>query len=106
MIYDGVLGSFVGSRGTKFCRGCLIYEHYGYWSKEGKKHYDLQALDNPYLLSTEDSAFSSDLMKEVSSFLIVGAVAFSTFAASFNRRFGLLNESTSDEDEARKPKRY
>ena len=56
-IYYSERGSYLGCRMTKHCRKCKIYEHYGFWTCDGMKHFDEQCLKNKYLLSTEDTAF-------------------------------------------------
>ena len=38
VIYHEQRGSYLGSRVTKCCRTCKVYEHYGYWTQEGKRH--------------------------------------------------------------------
>jgi len=88
IVYHTSLGSYMGSRFIRQCRRCQIYEHYGYWTSEGQKHYDESTLQLPFLLSTEDTAFDMTLLKECSSLLVVGAVPFSTFTTAYNRRFG------------------
>ena len=56
VVYHSERGTYLGSRLTKVCRVCKIYEHYGYYSIEGKKHFDNSCLQLPFLLSTEDTA--------------------------------------------------
>ena len=85
VIYHSQRGTYLGSRLTKICRTCKIYEHYGYYSIEGKKQFDLNCLHLPFLLSTEDTALDMTLLNQCKSLLIVGAVAFATFSASYNR---------------------
>ena len=80
-------GTFLGSRVSKLCRHCKIHEHYGYYTKESKKCYDRDVLLMDYLQSTEDTAFDLNLRKDCSNLLVVGAVPFSTYATSYNRRF-------------------
>lgn len=108
VVYHSQRGTYLGSRLTKFCRVCKIYEHYGYYTIEGKKHYDLSCLQLPFLLSTEDTAFDMTLLKQCKSMLIVGAVAFATFSASYNRQFGYKsgkNEAHEEELQGKRRKR-
>lgn len=93
LIYHSELGSYLGCRMTKHCRKCKIYEHYGFWTCDGNKYFDQHCLKNKYLLSTEDTAFDISLIRQCCSLLIVGAVAFSTFTASYNRRFGYVKRT-------------
>ena len=85
--------SYLGCRLTKLCRKCKIYEHYGFWTCNGKKYFDNRCLQNKFLLSTEDTAFDMSLIRQCSSLLIVGAKPFSTFTASYNRRFGYVKRA-------------
>lgn len=99
MIYDLRYGPLVGSRITKCCRKCKIFEHHGYWTHEGLKHYDIESIDGHYLLTSEETAVDIEVLKEVSNLLIVGAVPFSTYATSYNRRFVSVVDDISDNEE-------
>ncbi|CAB4016880.1 Hypothetical predicted protein [Paramuricea clavata] len=88
VFYHINLGSYVSCRLTKVCRKCKIYEHYGYWTEKGSRYFDKDSLELKFLLSSEDTAFDICLLRECSSLLMVGAVPFSTYTASYNRRFG------------------
>lgn len=99
MVYDLKYGPLAGTRMTKVCRKCKIYEHFGYWTLEGLKHYDREeSLNGPYLLTSEETAIDIDLLKDMTNLLIVGAVPFSTYAKSYNRRFGRRNNLNTDQE--------
>ena len=49
----------MGSRLTKVCRKCKIYEHDGYWSVDGKKHFNRDVLDSKFLLARETQLSTS-----------------------------------------------
>jgi len=87
---------------TKQCRKCRIYEHYGFWTRDGIKYFDKHCLDNNFLLSTEDTAFDMALIRQCSNLLVVGAVAFSTFTTSYNRRFGYMKQTHEAKKSSRK----
>ena len=53
VIYHEQRRSYLGSRVTKCCRTCKVYEHYGYWTWDGKRHYNEDCLSNGFLLSLE-----------------------------------------------------
>ena len=91
VIYHASRGTYMGCRLSKICRKCRIYEHCVYWTYNGQKHFHANSLQLPFLLSTEDTAFDANLLKECSNLLIVGAVPFSTFSLTYNRRFGYSN---------------
>ena len=88
VVYHNDLGTYLGSRITKVCRRCKVHEHYGYYTHQRVRHMDDNVLENDFLLSSEDTAFQMSLLKQCASFLVVGAVAFSTFAKAYNARFG------------------
>ena len=96
VIYHGQRGSYLGSRVTKCCRSCKVYEHYVYWTLEGKRHFNDDCLSNEFLLSSEDTAFQKALVMQCANFLVVGALPFATFAQTFNRRFGYDGISKSN----------
>ena len=91
VVYHAHLGTYLGSRITKMCRKCKIYEHYGYWTENKERFYDKTFLELEFFLS-EETAFQVDLLKKCASLLVVGAVPFSTFAEAYNREFDYYNE--------------
>lgn len=93
VVYDLQMGVFKASRAKKLCRKCKISEHYGYWTCQGKKHYNEDALTLDYLLTSEETAFDINLLNEMDSLFVVGSMPFSTYASVFNRRFGLVNRN-------------
>ena len=104
VIYHAERGTYLGSRLSKFCRACKIYEHFGYHTVGGQKHFNSNCLQLPFLLSTEDTAFDMTLLNQCKNILFVGAVAFATFSASYNRQFG-YTKGCLHEEETRGPKR-
>lgn len=98
VIYDEQRGTYLGSRVTKNCNSCKVHEHYGYWTCKGKRHFEIDCLENDFLLSSEDTALGMSLIRQCANLLIVGAVPFSTYSKSYNRRFGYhgnVNEAGS-----------
>ena len=90
------------------CRKCKIYEHHGYLSVEGKRHFNSDSASSEFLLSSEDTAFEIDVLAELSNLLVIGAVPFSTYAASYNRRFQYCKVGITDDPDPRdkRMKRY
>ena len=87
VIYSNHQGTYLGSRLTKLCCKCKIYEHHGYWSVDGKQHFNRDSVFSEFRLSSEDTAFQMDILAECNNLLVISAVPFSTYAASYNRRF-------------------
>ena len=108
VIYSNHRGTYLGSRLTKVCRKCKIYEHHGYWSADGERHFNRDSLSLEFLVSSEDTAFEMDVLAEFSNLLVIGAVPFSTYASSYNRRFQYCKVATSNNVVARvkRMKRY
>ena len=105
VIYHSERGTYLGSRVTKNCRNCKVYEHYGFWTDDGVKHIDAGCLDKEFILSSEDTAFHLSLIRQCASLLNVGAVPFSAFASSYNRRFNYSKESSSEVNGSARGKR-
>jgi hypothetical protein len=55
---------------------------------ENGKHYFEEFENMDFLMLSEEIAFDMSLMRESASLLVMGALTFQTFAASYNRRFG------------------
>ena len=108
IIYSNHRGTYLGSRLTKLCRKCKIYEHHGYWSVDGKRHFDRDSVLSEFLLSSEDTAFEMDVLAQCNNLLVIGAVPFSTYAASYNRRFQYRKMATTNEidPKVKRMKRY
>lgn len=108
VIYSLHRGTYLGSRMTKVCRRCKIHQYYGYHTQDGQKRYDHDVLHLDYLQSSEDTAFDIQLLKECGSLLVLGALPFSTYASSYNKRFGYnKKEKQGDHNPAvKRIKRY
>ena len=88
VIYHIFLGTYLGCRISKCCRRCKIYEHYGFWMENGERYFEEDFENMDFLMSSEETVFDMSLMRENASLLVMGALPFRTFAASYNRRFG------------------
>ena len=62
----------------------------------GTRQYDRDVLSLDFLLSSEDTAFEMSLLAECGNLLFLGAVPFSTYASSYNRRFDYDKQPTTD----------
>ena len=106
VFYHEYFGSYLGSRVTKCCRKCQIYEHYGFWTEKGNRYFKEDCCESSFLLTSEETVFSVSLLEECESLLVVGAVPFSTFASSYNRRFGYKQSvEMTDKSRAKRMKR-
>ena len=96
VIYSLNKGTYLGCRMTKVCRKCKLHQHYGF-STQGNEKYSLDILDFNFMLSSEDTAFDTELLKECGNLLVIGATPFSTYASSYNRRFGYNKTERSEQ---------
>ena len=108
VIYSDHRGTYLRSRLTKMCRKCKIYEHHRYWSVDGKRHFHRDSVLSEFLLSSEDTAFQMDVLAECNNLLVIGTVSFSTYAASYNRRFQYCKMATTNDIDptVKRMKRY
>ena len=97
VIYRERRGTYLGSRVTKYCNNCKVYEHHGYWTMEGERKFETDCPQKEFLLSS-DRAVDLSLLRQFANLLVVGAVPFSTYAKSYNRRFGYLNKLDTADD--------
>ena len=103
VVYHMEHGTYLGSRMTKVCRKCKVYEHYGYWTEKSQRFYDAEFLELDFFLSSEETAFEMSLLQQYAALLVVGALPFSTFAEAYNRRF---NYSTEEKTPFKRKRRY
>jgi len=87
VVYSSYHGTYLGSSVSKVCGTCKLYEHYSFWSHGRKKNFTKDCLQLDFLLSSEDTASQLALLRQYSQLPVLGALPFSTFAASYNRRF-------------------
>ena len=105
IIYSNHQGTYLGSRLTKLCRKCKIYEHHGHWPVDGKRHFNRDSVLSEFLLSSEDTAFQLDVLAQCNNLLVIGAVLFSTYAASYNRCFEYSKMATTNDIDAKVKRR-
>ena len=70
VVYDCEFGTYLGSRMSKRCKSCKVFEHYGYYPFEGMRHVDDNILKKEYLLSTKETAIQMSLPKQCSNLII------------------------------------
>ncbi len=109
VIYHIFHGTYLGSRITRCCRKCKIYEHYGFWIENGERYFEDDFEDMEFLILSEETVFDMTLMRENASLLVMGALPFRTFAASYNRRFkygSSLGNVNGEKSKVKRMKRF
>ena len=71
----------------------------------GTRQYDRDSLSLDFLLSSEDTAFEMSLVAECGNLLFLGAVPFSTYASSYNRRFNYNKQPTTGTEDTKVKRR-
>ena len=67
---------------------------------------DIFTVLSEFLLSSEDTAFQMDVLAECNNLLVIGTVSFSTYAASYNRRFQYCKMATTNDIDPKSSKLY
>ena len=76
-----------------------------HWSVDGKRHFNRDSVLSEFLLSSEDTAFQMDVLAQCNNLLVIGAVLFSTYAASYNRCFEYSKMATTNDIDAKVKRR-
>ena len=89
--------SFTACTKELICQKCKLYQHCGCSTQGKEKTNNHDVLDLNSMLSSEDTAFDIELLKECSNLLLIGATPFSRYASSYNRRFGYNKTERSEQ---------
>ena len=92
-VYHATRGTYIGSRMTKRCGKCRLYEHYGFWTESGMKMFDDTFYNKEFLLSTEDTAIDMNIIKYFKREFVMGATSFKMKAAVYNNFHGYAKEN-------------
>ena len=101
IIYSNHQGTHLGSRLTKLCRKCKIYEHHGHWPVDGKRHFNRDSVLSEFLFSSEDTAFQMDVLAQCNNLLLISAVLLCTYVAGYNRCFEYSKMATMNDIDAK-----
>lgn len=90
VIYDLKYGTIPGAHFHKFCpkRTCSFTQYYGFHSINGKVFFDPHWKSLPYFISSRDTAFSLDILKQFDANLLIGQVSFQQQADIYNYMHG------------------
>ena len=77
-------------------------------TQDGQKRYDHDVLHLDYLQASEDTAFDIQLLMECGSLRALGALPFSTYASTYDKRFGYNRDERQDDENpgVKRMKRY
>lgn len=86
VIYDNVNGSIPGSHFHKYCsnQSCSFVQYYGYYSYGSKVYYNSNWNTMKYFISSQETAFSLQFLKEVDADIFIGQVSFQQKASIYN----------------------
>ena len=82
-----IMGPTWGTRSTNSVNHARYTNTTAIWSMQGDKYFDTIILQQPSLLSTEDTALNMTPLNKCSNLLRFRAIPVSTFATAYNRRF-------------------
>ncbi len=79
-------GARKGIHKIKYCRKCLIAEHYAYYVKKYYRYLDVEQFkDAKYLFSSENTAFEKEMLREYKWELVIGKMSFQTKSNIYNQ---------------------
>ena len=86
VIYDDTTGTIPGSHFHKYCRNqsCSFVQYYGYYSQNSKVSYNQGWIDLPYFVSSRETVFSIELLKQMDAEILIGEVSFQQRADIYN----------------------
>ena len=96
VIYHLTRGTYLGCRLTKKCNKCKIYEHYGFYSKDGTRMFDKNFKENEFLLSTENTAIDMNILLYFKQEFVQGAMPFKSKATVYNMFHGYTDGSLDE----------
>lgn len=85
VMYDSKYGTIPGAHFHKFCtkRTCSFVQYYGYYTTQGRvKFNDWNSL--PYFVSSRDTAFSIEILKQLEANALIGHISFKQQADIYN----------------------
>ncbi|KXJ06830.1 uncharacterized protein LOC114576501 [Exaiptasia diaphana] len=91
VIYDEQKGTFLASHYTKFCtkESCKFRQYYGKYTLTGDDMYfDPDWMQNRYFLSTSETAFDMDLLKNFDHQLLIGQISYQQKSRIYNATNG------------------
>lgn len=86
VIYDFKHGTIPGAHLHKFCpnRTCALTQYYGYYTYQGNVIFNPDWSSLPYFISSRDTAFSLDLLKQLDANILIGQMSFKQQADIYN----------------------
>ena len=102
-VYDNSIGTTTGHRYTKRCTSCKVSESYGYYVKDNIRVIDLdQFSENRYLMSTEETVFTIEMMDLYQYELHVTCMPFQSKAMIYNQYFKYMSHQKEPPSKASK----
>lgn len=86
VIYDAKYGTIPGAHFHKFCtkRTCSFIQYYGYYSTHSKVIFNDDWSSLPYFISSRDTGFSMEILKEFNAHILIAHVSFKQQADIYN----------------------
>ena len=96
VIYDSKYGTIPGAHFHKFCpkRTCSFIQYYGYYTTEGQVVFNPDWSLLPYFISSRDTGFSTDIMKQLDANILIGHISFKQQADIYNYMHGYFKCDT------------
>ena len=95
VLYDNKLGTIPGAHFHKFCpkRTCSLTQYYGYYCTQGNVVYNKDWATLPYFISSRDTGFSLEILKQLDANIMIGQISFKQHADIYNYMHALCTDS-------------
>ena len=92
--YDDESGANEGWRYKRKCRSCHVTEFGSFYNVCGRRYLNIndKEKDEPWFLSSEDTAISKKMLDKYKYELIIGTMTFKSKCAIFDKVFWQTNE--------------
>lgn len=96
VIYDAKYGTIPGAHFHKFCpkRTCSFTQYYGYYSTQNQIIFNSDWSSLPFFISSRDTAFSLDILKQLDANIMIGQISFKQQAEIYNYMHGYCRRET------------
>lgn len=99
VLYDINLGTIPGAHFHKFCpkRTCSLTQYYGYYTTQGRVIFNRDWATLPYFLSSRETGFSYEILKQLDANIMIGQISFKQQADIYNYMHKLCKDNHTTE---------
>lgn len=95
-VYNDTLGTLPATHYTRYCRrkGCSLQQHYGFYTESdcSEVQYDEDWCNEPYFLSSRETAFCVDMLHRLDKEILIGQISYKQRAELYNDIHGYFRQ--------------